>query len=48
VYNVVYLLKGRTLEPEKQPLLGNALMEQYRNCHDMGCDAYSCYHAAIG
>jgi hypothetical protein len=27
-HNVVYLLKARTVEPEKQPLLGNACMQQ--------------------
>jgi hypothetical protein len=29
VYIVTYLLKGRTVEAEKQPLLGNARTQQY-------------------
>jgi hypothetical protein len=33
-YTVVYLLKARTVEPEKQPLLGNAHKQQQRRCHD--------------
>jgi hypothetical protein len=28
IYIVVYLLKARTVEREKQPLLGNALKQQ--------------------
>jgi hypothetical protein len=41
---VAYLLKARTVELEKRPLLGNALTQQQRNCHDTKRDAYSrCY-----
>jgi hypothetical protein len=41
---VAHFLKGRTVEPEKQPLLGNGRAQQYMNCHDSRCDAYSrCY-----
>jgi hypothetical protein len=38
---MAYLLKARTVEPEKQPLLGNARTQQQRNCHDTRCDAYT-------
>jgi hypothetical protein len=38
--SVAYLLKARTVEVEKQPLLGNARTQQYRNCLDTRCDAY--------
>jgi hypothetical protein len=31
---VVYLLKARTVEPEKQPLPGNARKQQLWNCHE--------------
>jgi hypothetical protein len=37
MFNIVaYLLKARTVEPEKQPLLGNAHTQQ-RNCHEELC-----------
>jgi hypothetical protein len=38
---VAYLLQARTVEPEKQSLLGNARKQQYMNCHNTRCDAYS-------
>jgi hypothetical protein len=40
-HTVAYLLKTRTVEPEKQLLLHNALTQQERNCHNMRCDIYS-------
>jgi hypothetical protein len=43
---VTHLLRARTVEPEKQPLLGNARTQQKRNCHDTTCDVYiPCYGA---
>jgi hypothetical protein len=41
VYIVAHLLKARTAEPEKQPLLSYACMQQ-RNCHSTRCNMYSC------
>jgi hypothetical protein len=43
-HDVAYLLEARTAEPDKQPLLGNAHTQKYRNCHDTRCDAYSRYY----
>jgi hypothetical protein len=34
VRNVAYFLKARTVEAEKQPLLGNARTQQYRRPDD--------------
>jgi hypothetical protein len=31
---VAYLLKASTVEPEKQPLLGNARTQQWENCRN--------------
>jgi hypothetical protein len=31
---VAYLLKARSVEAEKQPLLGKARKQQQRRCHD--------------
>jgi hypothetical protein len=45
---MAYLLKERNVEPEKQPLLGNARMQQQRNCLDTGSDAYIRSYGAIG
>jgi hypothetical protein len=44
LYIVVYLLKARTVEPEKLPLLDYARTQQQRNCQDTRCDVHSrCY-----
>jgi hypothetical protein len=45
---VAYLVKARTVEPEKQPLLGNGRTQQYGNCHDKRCHAYSRRYGAVG
>jgi hypothetical protein len=37
-YNVAYLLKARTVEAEKQPLLGNGLYMCSRGMHHIHCD----------
>jgi hypothetical protein len=38
---VAYLLKTRTVETEKQPVLGNSRTQQCRNCHERRYDAYN-------
>jgi hypothetical protein len=45
---VAYLLKARTMELEKQLLLGNARTQQWRNCHDKRCNVYSHWYGVIG
>jgi hypothetical protein len=37
-YTVAYLLKARTVEAEKQPLLGNGLYTCSRGTHHIHCD----------
>jgi hypothetical protein len=44
-YTVAYLLKARTVEAEKQPLLGNARRNNRGGV--MICDAYSHYYGVI-
>jgi hypothetical protein len=48
IHTVAYLLKAKTVEPEKQPLLGNAPTQQQRNYKDTRCKAYSRCYGAIG